>query len=114
MHRFIMFVMFMMFVVLVMFIARCMPENMTETRICEFSCALFGGFQYELEFKNVESLDVIVALATSKLRAVLVENKLGALVEKCDATRWHIHSHKIEHLKTMCPGEKIWICASCT
>lgn len=86
---------------------------MTETRICEFSCALFGGFQYELEFKKVESIDEIIALATSKLQAVLAENNLTILAERCAISKWHIHSHKIEHIRNMAPGEKIWICSSC-
>lgn len=79
------------------------------SHVCEFSSQLFGGFQCHVDLANVESMDEIIILAISQLRAVLQTHKFRELVSKIDKAKWHVHSHTFPDVLTH-ENDTIWIC----
>ena len=86
---------------------------MSQFRICEFSSDLFGGFKYNLDTNEVDSIEEIIALAVYRLRTTLQTSNFEILVEKVDKTKWHIHSHTFEDV-LLKDNDTIWICDHCT
>jgi hypothetical protein len=83
------------------------PFESTE-RICRVSSQLFGGYEYHLDLKIIDSLEEIVILVLSDLEYNLKKLKLDGLVEEMTKRNFHIHNLTFNDIMTK--EEIIYIC----
>jgi hypothetical protein len=81
-------------------------------RTCEISSDIFGGYRYQVDLTNIDSIEEIIALVITDLRSVLHINNLLSLIHHLNNTKWHIHSASLDEIIAN-PDIIIWICDHC-
>ena len=82
------------------------------TRQLIASSELFGGFEVDIDIRKYNTSNDIISHFQNELLSVLQRNNFNELYQKCQNTKFHIHTHTYEEilLETKYP---IYLCDHC-
>ena len=77
-----------------------------------FSCHTFGGFETEIECKNVVCMRDVIELSKEKIKTELRVLRFNELIETIDNINYHVHGLDLCNMSDD-NQEQVLICSIC-
>ena len=91
-------------------------ENISEKtyeRTFIFSSDTFSNYEVITDIRYLDSLDDIIDFCKRDLIEILRKHNLVSLVEKCEKTQFHIHTHTFGEILVENSKACIYLCSGC-
>ena len=83
----------------------------TYQRTFIFSSEIFSSYEVLTDIRYLDSIDEIIDFCKRDLIQTLRKHNLVNLIDKCENTQFHIHTHTLPEILLLDPEACIYLCS---